>query len=266
MSTSSVPASPARSAKEQFDRQATHYNAQWNQWSEESLRWLLEHANLQPTDTLLDIATGTGFTALAFAPHVASVVGLDVSSGMLAQATERAREQGLANVTFVEGAAEAIPFGDSAFTLVTCRIAPHHFLSVPKFVAEAARVLSPGGRFLLADTSVPDNAPEVDAWQNEVEALRDPSHVRNYTPREWERFVALAGLTFIEMTSASGQVRLTLNDWLLKAGCAGAQAEEVRRRFANASSTIAAAFQIEALPDGDTAFAWHRIVLAARKP
>ena len=76
---------PARSAKEQFDKQATEYNAQWNTWSEETLNAMLAAAQPQPADTVLDVATGTGFTALAFAPLVSSVAGLDVSPGMLAQ-------------------------------------------------------------------------------------------------------------------------------------------------------------------------------------
>src|SRR6478672_3361744 len=88
------------SAKEQFDRQAAHYNTQWNTWSEALLRWLLEHADAQPSDNVLDVATGTGFTALAFAPHVQSVIGLDVSTGMLAEAQKRQQEQDITNVTW----------------------------------------------------------------------------------------------------------------------------------------------------------------------
>ncbi len=151
---------PARSAKDQFDRQAAHYNAQWNTWTENTLRWMLDHAACRPDDTVLDVATGTGFTALAFAPHVASVVGLDVSEGMLRQAQAYQQAQGIGNVSWQEGAAEALPFADTAFSLVTCRVAPHHFLSIPQFLSEVRRVLQPGGRFVLADTCVPDNDTE----------------------------------------------------------------------------------------------------------
>ena len=186
---------PTRSAKEQFDKQAAEYNAQWNTWSEETLRAMLPAAGPKPTDTVLDVATGTGFTALAFAPLVYSVVGLDVSPGMLAQAQKYAAERGITNARFEEGAAEALPFGDAQFDLVTCRIAPHHFLNMPQFLSETARVLKPGGLFVLVDTAVPDDAPDAAAWQNAVEVMRDPSHVQNYTQSEWRQLTEAEGLT-----------------------------------------------------------------------
>jgi ubiquinone/menaquinone biosynthesis C-methylase UbiE len=253
---------PQRSAKEQFDRQAEHYDTQWSQWSEESLRWLLENAAPQPTDRVLDIATGTGFTALAFAPHVAEVIGLDVSPGMLAQARKQSAQQGITNTTFQEGVAEHLSFPEDSFDLVTCRIAPHHFLSVPKFVQEVARVLKPGGRFLLADTSVPDNDPEADHWQNTVETLRDPSHVRNYTPSEWRDFLSAAGLA-LEASCDSGGIPITLNDWLTKAGCTPEQSAAVRIEFAAATPAVTQTYQIAFLPNNDIAFVWRRFALKA---
>lgn len=261
-----TPKMPIRTAREQFDRQAEHYNAQWNAWTEESLRWLLEQADCRPTDRVLDVATGTGFTALAFAPCVQSVVGLDVSPGMLQQAREKAAAQGLANVTFQEGAAESLPFEAKTFDIVTCRIAPHHFLSVPDFLREVARVLKPGGRLLLADTSVPDEDAEAGAWQNAVEALRDPSHVRNYTPGEWGQFVEKASLVIEALSDSEGGFPITLEDWMTKAGCTGEQAEAVRQSFANAPESAVHAFRIVRREDGDFGFVWQRVVLKACRP
>jgi len=258
--------SPKRSAREQFDRQAEHYNAQWNAWSEETLDWLLENARPDKQDQALDVATGTGFTALAFAPHVRSVIGIDVSPGMLAQARRRAEEQGITNVTFQEGAAEAFPFPDGTFDLVTCRIAPHHFLSVPQFLQETARVLKPGGRFLLVDTCVPDGDPEADIWQNAVEALRDPSHVRNDTPSEWRERIQAAGLLVERMTSSGNGITMRLSEWLEKAGCTPDQQEAVRRRFETAPPSAARAFRITHEPGGETVFTWQRVLVRAIKP
>ena len=256
---------PPRSAKEQFDRQATHYNAQWNSWTASSLDWLLTQAACQPTDTVLDVATGTGFTALAFAPHVQSVVGLDVSPGMLAQAEQNQAARGLTNVSWREGAAEALPFPAASFSVVTCRIAPHHFQSVPTFLTEVNRVLMPGGRFLLADTTIPDDDPTTGQWQNRVEALRDPSHARNLAPKEWRQALTDAGLTVQALTLAGSTTPMSLNDWLEKAGCVNEAAAAVREAFAQAPVAAVEAFQIRvALPD-DYTFVWQRLVAKAEK-
>lgn len=70
------------------------------------------------------MATGTGNTALALAPFVQDVTGVDVADAMLAHARERATRERLNNATFRSGDAEALPFPDGTFTLVTSRHAP----------------------------------------------------------------------------------------------------------------------------------------------
>jgi ubiquinone/menaquinone biosynthesis C-methylase UbiE len=251
-----------RSSQEQFDRQARHYNAQWNAWSGDSLRWLVERAQPRPSDDVLDVATGTGFTALAFGPLVRSVVGVDISEGMLAEARKKA--QGMPNVTFQNAAAESLPFGDAHFDVVTCRVAPHHFESVPDFLAESYRVLRAGGRLLIADTTVPDDAPGIDEWQNRVEALRDPSHVRNHSPVEWRRFAEAAGFAVEDLHLHPESGRIALEPWIEKAGCKAAAADEVRQLFREASAEVRRTFAIEEI-GGEWSFQWLRVALAARK-
>jgi ubiquinone/menaquinone biosynthesis C-methylase UbiE len=255
---------PARSSEDQFNRQATHYDQQWNRWNEESLGWMLRRAHAGPEDVILDVATGTGFTALAFAPLVTSVTGLDVSGGMLDQARRRAEADGLSNVEWREGRAELLPFEEKSFSVVTCRIAAHHFLDVVSFLKESHRVLRPGGRFLLADTIVPLDS-ELDRWQNTIEKVRDPSHVRNYTESEWLDMVEDAGLSVQDFSSTGGHIRLGMRDWIRKSGCAPAQTEEVIRLFEIASERAMDAFEIETKPDGDITFAWSRLVLLGVK-
>lgn len=152
------------------------------------VRFALPH----PDDIALDIATGGGHTALKLAPHVNKVIATDITQKMLdaAQAfiTPRA-----ANVEFKLADAEALPFEDATFDIVTCRIAAHHFPDVFKFVREAARVLKPGGRLVVMDHDAPaseDAARYMDAF----ERLRDPSHVRNYSEAEWRGTVLDAQL------------------------------------------------------------------------
>jgi len=252
-------------SEEQFDRQAAHYNAQWNQWSEVSLKWLVEHSHCSKDHRVLDVATGTGFTALAFSGLAKQVVGLDVSEGMLKQAREQASAKGIHNVTFEKGPAEELPFAGAGFDFVTCRVAPHHFLSIPKFCAESYRVLRAGGRLLVADTTVPDGEPEVDEWQNKVEAIRDTSHVRNCSPAEWRSFAEQAGFVIEDVVELEEEAPMQMRDWMKKSGCAGEAAKQVERMFADAPAGAREQFRITHQADGDFTFQWMRVVLSARK-
>src|SRR5262249_43597684 len=122
---------------------------------------------------------------------------------MLGVAGRLAGERGILNMSLAETRAEALPFADATFDLVTCRIAPHHFDDVRRFVAESARVLRPGGVFGLVENISPDTsmmegsvgalAAAADEY-NSFEKLRDPSHVRCLTLTGWRDLVARAGL------------------------------------------------------------------------
>jgi ubiquinone/menaquinone biosynthesis C-methylase UbiE len=168
-----------------------------------SLLRLVELAAPQPNWIALDIATGAGHMALALAPRLAHMVASDLTPQMLGVARGLARERNILNMSFAQMRAEALPFADATFDLVTCRIAPHHFDDVRQFVAESARVLRPGGVFGLVENISPDTSMmEGDAGTlaaaadeyNAFEKLRDPSHVRCLTLTEWRDLAARAGL------------------------------------------------------------------------
>src|SRR5664280_3906490 len=94
-----------------------------------------------------------------------------------------AAKRGLANVRTAYAKAEALPFEDASFDLVTTRIAPHHFDSIADFLDEVHRVLKPSGVFALVDNVVP--AGSVGDYVNAFERFRDPSHLRAWTMDEW---------------------------------------------------------------------------------
>lgn len=141
----------------------------------ESLGILLELIKPRAEWQMLDVATGAGHTAMAFAPHVARVVAADLTEGMLAKTAELAAARGLANLAVRPADAEALPFEDDTFDLVTCRLAFHHFPNARQAVAEFSRVLKPGGRLGFTDNVVvPDK--QAAGYYNAYEKLRDPSH------------------------------------------------------------------------------------------
>jgi ubiquinone/menaquinone biosynthesis C-methylase UbiE len=158
-----------------------------------SLARLVELTQPLPTWRVLDVATGAGHTALAMAPHVAQVVASDLTPEMLDVARGLAKQRGVSNISFADAEAEDLPFKDQSFDLVTCRIAPHHFADVPRFVSEVARVLRRDGVFGLVDNISPDDAGAADTY-NAFEKLRDPSHGRCLAVQEWLALLEQAGL------------------------------------------------------------------------
>ncbi len=141
----------------------------------ESLAILLELIRPQADWQVLDVGTGAGHTALAFAPHVAGVVAADLTEDMLAKTAELARARGLANLETRPADAEDLPFDNASFDLVTCRLAFHHFPNARQAVADFARVLKPGGLLGFTDNIVVPDRPAA-GYYNAYEKLRDPSH------------------------------------------------------------------------------------------
>lgn len=184
--------------REMFGKTAEAYVASPGHASGADLNRLVELAAPSLTDRALDVSTGGGHTALALAPHVATMVASDLTPRMLAAARNFLTASGVANASYVIADAERLPFLDASFDLVTVRIAPHHYASLSAAVREMARVLRPGGRLVLVDNIAPEDAT-LDALGNRWEQERDPSHVRNYTVSEWRAHLADVGLTITDV-------------------------------------------------------------------
>jgi len=132
---------------------------------------------LQPRgdERALDVGTGAGALALALAPSVREVVGVDRVPELLAQARERAAA--FANVELVQADATALPFPAGSFDLVATIRTLHHVARPELVLAELARVTRLGGRVLVVDqiaSADPLEALAVDRF----ERARDPSHAR----------------------------------------------------------------------------------------
>lgn len=113
---------------------------------------LLDHARLTGGERILDIACGTGIVARRAVRRVAPrgrVSGVDLNPNMLAVARMAAEREGV-TVTWREGNAEALPFGDAEFDLVLCQQGLQFVPERPRAVAEMHRVLGAGGRVALA--------------------------------------------------------------------------------------------------------------------
>lgn len=106
-------------------------------------------ALLDETWTVGDLGCGTGQLAAAIAPFVAKVIAVDRSAEMLQTARRRVRE--IPGVEVRRGQLEALPIDDGALDVATLVLVLHHVPDPAAALAEAARVLRPGGRLLIVD-------------------------------------------------------------------------------------------------------------------
>jgi ubiquinone/menaquinone biosynthesis C-methylase UbiE len=151
------------------DTFAAHSAAQIDGVREE----LVSFVPLRGDERAVDAGTGAGTLALALAPLVREVVGVDIVPELLAAA----RRDAPANATFVEADATSLPFDAFSFDVAASRRTLHHVARPELVVAELARVTRPGGTIVVEDQIAPVDplaALELDRF----ERARDASHTR----------------------------------------------------------------------------------------
>jgi len=246
-----------------FSRTAESYVASFSHRSGDDLQRLIELGEWDPQITALDIATGGGHTALAIAPFVAQVTVTDLTPLMLEKAREFILAQGVTNALFQVADAEQLPFLSESFDRVTCRIAPHHFPDLSKFVLEVARVLKTGGLFLLIDCMAPSDH-ELDIFDNTIEKWRDPSHGRSCTSEEWQALLKEAGLSIEDMEF----FRKTheFDDWTARSQMPLDEKARLSQYILDSNNRIQTYFEIVRKPNGQLAsFTNDFILIKSRK-
>lgn len=244
-----------------FTEKAADYSRNESQRAGPDLARLLDRISPDGDETVLDVATGVGHTAIAVAPRVRRVVGIDLTPRMKDEFARNAAAAGVENVEFLVGDAESIDFPDAAFDLVTCRRALHHFPEPGKAVGEVARVLRPGGVAAFADMTTPDGPAGADLM-NGIEKDRDSSHARALPPAEWREVVAAAGL---EVESVDLLVdRIAWYDWLSPVAPGGEEDAAARERVTGATEEARA--DVVDGEEGELFITKRRIVLVARRP
>ena len=176
----------------QFTKQAipfTHLSQHSNQYG---LKLMIKLSQPTNTDTVLDVACGSGIVSCEFARIVSSVIGIDLTPAMINQAKLLQQEKKLDNIAWEIGDVSKLPFENDLFSLVVTRYSLHHMIEPQKIVEEMKRVCKPGGRVIIIDVT-PEDDKVVE--YNNVEKLRDPSHVKALTISELENMMKMVNLS-----------------------------------------------------------------------
>jgi ubiquinone/menaquinone biosynthesis C-methylase UbiE len=262
-STTGLPLDAVQqAAHDQFGRQSHRYARGHILEDVADVKTALRLVSLPARARVLDVATGAGYTGLHLASLGHDVTLSDLTEPMLERARENATLRGL-KARFCSHTAECMPHPDASFDLVTCRVAPHHFSAPDRFIAEVARVLTSGGWLLLIDGTVPDDEPEAEAWLHQVEKLRDPSHHRFLTPREWRTLCAANGLA-VRTCELHPKKQPDLNWYFDTAGTSPENRQHVLALIARAPESARRLFELNQ-EDGKIVWWWPILTLAAQK-
>jgi SAM-dependent methyltransferase len=204
-----------------FDGQAAAFERAPVQTDPAALARLVAHGALAPDSRVLDAGCGPGLVSAAFLEAGHRVLGVDLSSEMIARAEARCARFGARASFLRQSVFDPIAAG---FDAVVSRFVVHHVSDPAAFLRRQAELLRPGGILLVCDhTSDPD--PDRARWHAQVERLRDRTHVRNPTAGELVDLLGRAGLQRIALVEEPFE--LDFDEWFDR-GTPAAPKDEVR--------------------------------------
>jgi ubiquinone/menaquinone biosynthesis C-methylase UbiE len=235
---------------------------------------LLDAVRVTRDTRFLDVATGPGYLAGGAAARGAQAIGVDFAPNMVTEAIQR-----FPNATFREGDAEALDFETGTFDAVTCLFGLLHFANADLAIAEAFRVLKPGGYYAFTVWDTPDKHDFfgiiLDALQThgmlDVPLPEAPSIFRFSDPAESERVLAEAGFTDVRVeglslvweTNAAEDMLLLLENGTVRTQMLLQMQTEDRLKRIHEAITQGASRQFQ---DGRFVFAWPAVMGVGRKP
>lgn len=161
------------------------------------------HIEAQPGQRCLDLGCGRGNDVLRVAERVGvtgHAYGIDITDSMLEKARRTAEKLGVHNVSFLKADLAALPLGDSEVDWVTSNCVLNHAADKPAVWREIARVLKPGGRFVVSDIYAATTIPE--EFRNDPEAVAE-CWAGAVTRAEYLEAIARAGLTNVTVLEES---------------------------------------------------------------
>ncbi|HEY3988722.1 MAG TPA: class I SAM-dependent methyltransferase [Acidobacteriaceae bacterium] len=243
---------------QQFGATAHAYLESATHATGEDLELLGREIAATPRAVVLDLGCGAGHASFAAALSAASVTAYDLTAEMLAVVEREAATRGLANITTVQGMAEAIPFPDAHFDWVVSRYSAHHWHDVPAALREVRRVLKPDGQVILIDIAGGET-PLLDTHLQAAEILRDPSHIRDYSTREWLALFGEAGFT--ASMRKEWPVKIEFAGWVARQRTQPERIAAIRALWSAAPDEVRSFFEVQS----DGSFTLQKILIAGAR-
>ena len=167
-----------------FDTVAAGYDHPSLSFFPETAKRLVEHLQLNPTDNLLDVCTGTGCVALTAAEKLTQgkVFGIDLSSGMLQQARNKAAERGFSNTQFQQMDLEYLEFDDGAFDVATSSFGLFFLEDMTTGLQNISNTVRQGGKVAITTFTGEAFSPMADIFIKRFESTG-----REVPPLSWKR-------------------------------------------------------------------------------
>lgn len=217
-----------------FTQRAPDYDCSSRWCMDEALsNRLIDLLQPRPADVVLDVACGTGLVARALRPHVARIVGVDVTPEMLHRAGDSLDEPLLAK-------AEALPFDDGQFDLVVCRQGLQ-FLDVSRAVVEMVRVARPGGKICLINLCA--YGPEDRDEFFEILRLRNPVRRNFFLSEDLRQLLRNAGCRQVALHDHVSVEDIGI--WSGKAAIGEPQINRIRELYLQASAAFRRLHRVE---------------------
>jgi ubiquinone/menaquinone biosynthesis C-methylase UbiE len=248
---------------DQFTKQASSFAEAPQIKDEAALQLVIQFAGLTAEDNVLDVACGPGILACACAEVAQHVTGVDITPAMIDRARDLQARDKLENVTWHVGDVCSLPFPDDSFTLVMSRYAFHHVTDPNAVLVEMKRVCKPSGRIVVVDMAAPADSRQALAL-NEMERLRDPSHVCALSITELSSLFVGAGL--IPPVITSYRLEFALEDVLSGSFPANGEADKsaIRRLFEESLSSDSMGLK-PCCKDGEIWYSYSIVAIKSHK-
>jgi ubiquinone/menaquinone biosynthesis C-methylase UbiE len=183
--------------RQQYDQLATVYDLRWKSYIANTLSFLKTWAEISPTETILDVACGTGeFERLLLAEYPSlKIFGVDISDKMLAIAKQKCNAY--PQVSFQTASASTLPFDSHSFDVIVSANSFHYFDDPVSALQEMRRVLKPSGKIIVLDWCRDYLSCKICDF---ILKVFDPAHQQCYTQNEFHSLLEDANLTVSQAT------------------------------------------------------------------